>query len=293
MTTKRLPYFKFFPADFLGGVTWLTNEQIGVYIQLLCVEWESGPLPSNIEAVERRVPGVVLAWPALQSKFVQTEDGWINERLESERKAVSKTSRAYSERGKKGAKAMHAKRLGKHASSMQQACNEQSLSMTRAFDSVSVSDSVSGSGFESGESVRGVPLNAVDEAIAELDASNGASLAFTLSRDPDISSVWNAIPKKFATEWSSNLARIESAIRTIMAQTKETRQQAAATLAASIVAYCNSDLGKTEYRGKLATFLDNGRFFDDAEAWKRGGSSWVDEMIAEETARDAGKGQRR
>lgn len=263
-TKKRLPYFKFFPADFLGGVTWLTNEQVGVYIQLLCVEWEGGPLPRDLAAIERRVPGVTLAWPALQPKFIETPDGWINERLEAERDAA----KGRSAHGKKGSDGRwgDAQAMPEH---MPEQCPSMNRAMQRASDCVSVSDSVSVSGFGSGESVRGGAEEAINDAIAELEASNGSSMAYTLSTDPDVATVWNAVPLKWRTERVKNYLRIKAAIASIARDRKIAPPEAAAWLSVRIAEYCHSPLGSSTYRGKLATWLDAGRWDDGDGAWDR------------------------
>lgn len=111
----RLAYFRFYPADFLGGVRFLSPAAIGVYIQLLCMEWENGPLPADPDILSARVPGFAEAWPSLASKFVEGEDGLLrNERLEAERSKASKDALTFSDRARNAARA-------KHASSMLQA----------------------------------------------------------------------------------------------------------------------------------------------------------------------------
>jgi hypothetical protein len=38
------PAFLFYPADFLVGTAFMTNEQVGKYIRLLCLQHQHGPL---------------------------------------------------------------------------------------------------------------------------------------------------------------------------------------------------------------------------------------------------------
>jgi uncharacterized protein YdaU (DUF1376 family) len=45
MADKRNPYFRFYPADFMGGVRGMTAQEVGVYTMLLCRMYEEdGPI---------------------------------------------------------------------------------------------------------------------------------------------------------------------------------------------------------------------------------------------------------
>ena len=45
MADRRNPYFKFYPADFMGGVRGMTAQEVGVYTMLLCRMYEEdGPI---------------------------------------------------------------------------------------------------------------------------------------------------------------------------------------------------------------------------------------------------------
>lgn len=49
MSAKHIPYFSFYPADFMNGVRGLTPQEVGVYTMLLCrIYEESGPVEMNI-----------------------------------------------------------------------------------------------------------------------------------------------------------------------------------------------------------------------------------------------------
>ena len=49
MTGKRIPYFRFYPSDFMRGVRGLTAQEVGVYTMLLCRMYEeSGPIECHI-----------------------------------------------------------------------------------------------------------------------------------------------------------------------------------------------------------------------------------------------------
>ena len=48
MSSKRIPYFDFYPADFMHGVRGLTATEVGVYTMLLCrIYEENGPVEYN------------------------------------------------------------------------------------------------------------------------------------------------------------------------------------------------------------------------------------------------------
>jgi len=96
---KRFAYFPLWTADFLGGVRFMSPQATGVYIVLLCIEWENGPLPCDVDALDRVAPGARSVWPEIKSKFVCDEFGrLVNVRLERERAFVTKQS----ENGSKG-----------------------------------------------------------------------------------------------------------------------------------------------------------------------------------------------
>lgn len=41
------PAFLFYPADFIVGTAFMTNEQVGKYIRLLCLQHQHGPLTED------------------------------------------------------------------------------------------------------------------------------------------------------------------------------------------------------------------------------------------------------
>ena len=49
MSAKRVPYFNFYPTDFMRGVRGLTPQEVGIYTMLLCLIYEhNGPVARNI-----------------------------------------------------------------------------------------------------------------------------------------------------------------------------------------------------------------------------------------------------
>ena len=70
------PAFLFYPEAFLVGVMYMTDEEIGQYIKLLCIQHQKGHIPDSI--MQKHLS-------AVQEKFIQDQNGaWYNERLEKE-----------------------------------------------------------------------------------------------------------------------------------------------------------------------------------------------------------------
>ena len=89
------PAFQFYPQDFITGVMYLTMEERGIYITLLCIQWSKNKIP------KKRL-GLILGseWENIselvKEKFVDKGDYLINERLflvsEDRRKFIEKQS---------------------------------------------------------------------------------------------------------------------------------------------------------------------------------------------------------
>lgn len=95
MMAENLPYFKFYPADFMGSgkVQIMSPAERGIYISLLCHSWQEGPLPDDVARLAR-VSGASLgemreAWPSVRPCFEVDDDGRLyHPRLEKEREAA-------------------------------------------------------------------------------------------------------------------------------------------------------------------------------------------------------------
>ena len=89
------PAFQFYPQDFITGVMYLTMEERGIYITLLCIQWSKNVIPK-----ERLALILGIKWenvPELvKEKFVDKGDYLINQRLflvsEDRRKFIQKQS---------------------------------------------------------------------------------------------------------------------------------------------------------------------------------------------------------
>jgi uncharacterized protein YdaU (DUF1376 family) len=89
------PAFLFYPSDFLTGTMFMTNEQIGIYIRLLCSQHQHGGLINKIA-----FNSLVLDNEILRSKFVETDGGFYNNRLADEMEKRNKKSNNLSEAAK-------------------------------------------------------------------------------------------------------------------------------------------------------------------------------------------------
>jgi uncharacterized protein YdaU (DUF1376 family) len=107
-TPGKSPAFQFYPNDFLAdaNVIVMSMQERGVYITLLCVCWQQGSLPSNVEALSRLCGMPIAAfrrlWPAVEKCFRTTGEKMVNPRLDRERKKQREYRRRQSDNGKLG-----------------------------------------------------------------------------------------------------------------------------------------------------------------------------------------------
>lgn len=81
---KDAASFDLYPADWLAGTLLMSFEEKGLYLELLCLQWESGHLPPDEQLRRLRTKPAALA--AVLAKFPVGEDGnRRNLRLETER----------------------------------------------------------------------------------------------------------------------------------------------------------------------------------------------------------------
>ncbi len=76
MTKSKDPAFLFYSSDFLTGTMFMSNEQIGIYIRLLCSQHQHGGIIDKIS-----FNSMVGNHEIVKSKFVETELGFYNIRL--------------------------------------------------------------------------------------------------------------------------------------------------------------------------------------------------------------------
>jgi uncharacterized protein YdaU (DUF1376 family) len=90
---QKPPAFQFYPKAWLSSTFGMSREIKGAYIDLLAYEWDNGPLPHSpawrARALGTDAKNGARIWAALRSKFVRTARGWINRRLEGQRRELA------------------------------------------------------------------------------------------------------------------------------------------------------------------------------------------------------------
>jgi len=92
------PAFLFYSNDFLSGTYTFTDEQVGKYIRLLCLQHQKGTLSENeMLCICGRYDAHIF------SKFIKTDEGYFNARLkeESDKRKKYSESRRNNKLGKK------------------------------------------------------------------------------------------------------------------------------------------------------------------------------------------------
>jgi uncharacterized protein YdaU (DUF1376 family) len=89
------PAFLFYPSDFLTGTMFMNNEQIGIYIRLLCSQHQHGGIIDKVS-----FNSLVGSNDLIRSKFTETDTGYYNERLTGEMEKRNKKSTNMSETAK-------------------------------------------------------------------------------------------------------------------------------------------------------------------------------------------------
>ena len=110
---SSLEWFPLYVSQFLNSrrLRRMDAKQIGIYILLICEEWEGGPLPdedTELAFLGRCTPSD--ARTVLERCFTLTDAGWINPELEEIREEQEEKRSKYAEAGRRGGKAKAANR---------------------------------------------------------------------------------------------------------------------------------------------------------------------------------------
>lgn len=109
---RRSPAFLFYASDFYSACADLEPADVGVYILLLCQQWDRGGLPADVAVLSRLARGKVRE--SVLQKFPVGEDGLRrNARLERERAAHSAYIDGKSRAGKESARVRAAARANR------------------------------------------------------------------------------------------------------------------------------------------------------------------------------------
>ena len=117
-------YIPFFGRDFYASTAMWTAEEVGHYIRLLVIQWDSGGLPAELNRLEFISPGLGRVWEMLCEKFPVCEDGLRrNLRMEQHRAKAFELKELRVNAGREGGSKTQAnrKQTGKQNSSKPQA----------------------------------------------------------------------------------------------------------------------------------------------------------------------------
>lgn len=171
------PAFLFYADDFLAGTMGMTPSEVGCYIRLLCVQWNSGQIPDDMDIL-KRLSGD-MPTPYVISKFKKSGTGLKNARMEFERKKQKEYRVNRSESGKKGANS----RWHSHSTAMAQPMAKDGIPLPlpfsipkeeetpEAFSEKETARMKSGKGsLSKNPSLEEVKLSCQNQAISESDA---------------------------------------------------------------------------------------------------------------------------
>jgi len=106
MSRRTPPSFDFFPDDFIGGTSHMRPLEVGSYIRWLCFQWGHDFLPKDPQrlAIIAHLTDDEFAsvWQIVGEKFTETEDGFVNERLQTVKGEQLARRAARVEAGRKG-----------------------------------------------------------------------------------------------------------------------------------------------------------------------------------------------
>jgi len=114
---SKQPYMPFFFGDFLAATAAWEGEEQSLYMLLLAYQWANGPLPNEPERIARMCRydkrRFSKLWKTVSRKFVLTESGWTNPRLEEHREKAHKITEKRKDAGVNGAAAKWGETPGK------------------------------------------------------------------------------------------------------------------------------------------------------------------------------------
>jgi uncharacterized protein YdaU (DUF1376 family) len=101
------PFLPLFFGDLLAATPTWEGEQRALYVLLLAYQWTAGPLPTDPKKIAKMcqydVKTFTRLWITVGKKFVETEDGLINARLEEHRVKAKGIAEKRANAGAKGA----------------------------------------------------------------------------------------------------------------------------------------------------------------------------------------------
>ena len=115
---SKPPAFQFYADDYLGGTQKFTDAECGLYIRLLCAQWNEGGLP-NDDSELQSYGKCKTPVNRIREKFKLCKDGKLrNERLEEVREEQRLFRESKAKSGRNGAE----KRWHSHSTAIAQPC---------------------------------------------------------------------------------------------------------------------------------------------------------------------------
>lgn len=110
----KAPAFQFYAADFLIGTVDFSLAELGAYIKLLALSWGKGPVPLD-ETRRAMWMGVTVKdmrklWQSVGQKWIETSEGYVNERLEMQRASQASFAAKQAENGRRSGQSRRTKR---------------------------------------------------------------------------------------------------------------------------------------------------------------------------------------
>lgn len=195
---NKSPAFQLYSNDFLVGTMGMSDEEVGVYMKMLCLQWDRGSLPNDAVSIKKLINSKRVPSEIVMSKFQKGDDGFRrNARLEKERQKQTdfRDSRvkAGSQGGKK--KAENAIANSSTATILLDEKSKQNLALqssSSSSDIISLKRDIVAP--TENTSVEPLPKKTVEEVMSELKATgayDGIDTAVELKR----MQAWRLIPK--------------------------------------------------------------------------------------------------
>ena len=90
---SKLPWFAFYPSEFLSSTIDMDPACVGAYIRLLCHQWLTGFIPSDPLIIGRICGGFDTAWwDRIRPRLIEVPGGLAHPRLMAERQRADEVS---------------------------------------------------------------------------------------------------------------------------------------------------------------------------------------------------------
>ena len=114
MTKTSFPYVPWYHGDFLRSTPGWSLLERGAYWMLLCAQWETGPLENDLGRLAAIIgidaETMQRIWPRVSRKFITTDSGLLNDRMEEHRATYIRFRAMQAEKGRKGMQSRWGKR---------------------------------------------------------------------------------------------------------------------------------------------------------------------------------------